>query len=78
MHGRGKPIWEAKKRWQKVGVGWQEESEEIETARKVHFFKSFREFGCKRKMTDKDTEGNEGSGEGLFVFNWMYLSMIKN
>lgn len=29
-------------------------------------------------MTDKDTEGNEGSGEGLFVFNWMYLSMIKN
>lgn len=53
MHGRGQPIREAKKRWQKVGVGWQEEGKEIETARKVHFFKSLREFGYKRKMTDK-------------------------
>lgn len=61
-----------------VGVGRQEEGVEIETARKVHFFKSLREFSCKRKMTDKaGTQGNEGSSEGLFVFNWMYLSMIK-
>lgn len=36
-----------------VGVGWQEEGEEIETARVVNFFKSLREFSCKRKMTDK-------------------------